>query len=1152
MNNEHEYKRELWILFDLRGLIMHSFYRGKDLEAEENEVATPGHTLSNFSEAYLAPALDIVPASHIIAVEDKGNNYRKKLTTDYKAHRKPLDEPIKESLEKSSDSVKELLKSLGVAQVSCPKTEADDVIALLVEKLPGKKLVYTVDGDLIALSSSDTTVYLKGEPKELFQDKVKPEHLTLYKSLVGDTSDGYKGVYRFGKKSWEKLLDEYKEEGIAELIDIAESKNYLKLKKVLDTEPDKHPLLQQILDNKEQWRVSYEVAKLHPELIDSKQDGEFTRLQWVKRVPSLERLQKLTERINAQYLVDDYKEYLPNQILITAKDWDDELFTQAKRIFEESEFIALDWETWAEPSEGMVEAGGKNFVDMFGSHIAGMGIACGRNLEYNFYFSFDHSDTENNGHKSNIPKLLNLIPRDVPVVAQNFYFEQSVSLVDLGYELPNLHDTKVMAAHVDESSSKGLKDLSKRYLNFSQIKYADVIEKGKTMRDYSAQHVFQYGVDDAIVTAHLYSLFRAILIIEESWEFVRDCEFPAVEMMSKAFVDGASVDFDEVERQSSEDKKTFEECMTTLRKSLKENVSGYSEYWLEELQINHEADTQLIKRELDNYQSMEELKKSKLIKLLEDTECSFEEAKNEILEARQRQYIALITQAKKDAVYEDLVITYQQAKYQFGDRCNTKLLEAVKNNSDKVILVKALIRKVEKIKTGKSTSQPYKLLSSLFIENIEGKKVMEGTELNINSPIQNQKLFYAMLGLPIRLRSFDVSESRAKKGLEGTPQTNEEAIHAAISAGDAPEGSWKRIALDALLKAKKADTRIKLFYNKLPLWKHPKDGMIHPQFNTVGTETHRPTGSSPNLLQLSKKGEGVKIRKCFVPNEKKGHDLIVSIDWDGEELRLMAGLSGDEQLTECYVGENKKNVHSITAAGIAGLSYEEFVAIHQDPNHPDHKKMDNIRKDAKGVNFLSAYGGGAAKLSRALLCDEDTARRYLETKRQTYSGYEQWKEEQIENLMKTGYVKTLYGSRKHLFNKLHDSDDGLVSYYKRAAGNFMIQGLAADYLKKVLADIHKSKTLEKYDASLIAPIYDELVLSCHSYNADELIMEVYKIMVQGIPNMPNPIPMLACPALGINFAEQHEVLIDANQTLTKELINKTINKTINPSSDNLC
>jgi DNA polymerase-1 len=352
-----------------------------------------------------------------------------------------------------------------------------------------------------------------------------------------------------------------------------------------------------------------------------------------------------------------------------------------------------------------------------------------------------------------------------------------------------------------------------------------------------------------------------------------------------------------------------------------------------------------------------------------------------------------------------------------------------------------------------------------------------------------------------------------------------------------------------LSKAKKASTRISLFYSKYPAFVNELDGNIHPQFNSTGTETRRPTGGSPNLLQLSKRGEGVKVRKCILPNKKKGHDLVCSIDWDGEELRVMAALSQDPNLLSCYVGDSLKDAHSIVAAAIDGVGYDEFMERKNSADADIAYAADNVRKLAKGVNFASAYGCGAKKLAQMILVDEESAASYLVAKKEAYSRLEEWKLEVIEDVKNKGVLSTAMGSKRHLYNEyakwVGSSDSRAKSFmggYERAGINFLVQGVCADYLKLVLSNLWKQQTFKRHNASLIAPIYDEIVFSCHHSQAESLISEIYQAMIIGIPNV--DVPMLANPAVGVNFANQIEILKDCNETLTTELIQIAINKAL--------
>jgi DNA polymerase I-like protein with 3'-5' exonuclease and polymerase domains len=1103
-------------------------------------------------------------------------------------------------------AVKELLHVLGIPQCSVAHTEADDVIAYLAENLPGYKLIYTVDGDLTALINATTSVFLKGEPQTAYYKDgmmILPRHVTLFKSIVGDTSDGIAGIKGMGPAAWVDLLSEFGEDGLDELITIAESDDIGQLRSI--AEQAKNKLLDKMVLNLSDWRRSYLLAKLRPELVDGMQKGEFTRLRWDKRLPSAERLDKLMASTQAYWLAQDLRPLMPTQTLITAKDWDDDVLKEATQLFKNSRYISIDWETWAPDHAPFTKAAKGNYVDMLSSKVTGAGFTCGENLEHTFYFQFDHADADNNIDKQHLIELLDCIPEGMPIVAQNCLFERTVFLNEFGFDIPDLHDTKIMASHVDESLSAGLKDMTKYWMNYNQLHYGDVIEKGKTMRDYTGVHVFKYGADDPLVTAHLYDLFHIILNLEGTWEFVRDNEFAMNYILSNSYLAGVSIDFAEVERQHAEDKLTFDNNMAAIRGLLKANSTPESVYsgaknWMEELLTNHRAEgkylSTLIAKASNTENFISILRANKTVmSWVKDTvteNATLEEvldtlnsklgkhslipgdAMDEIKkgEALNGSRAPLWAKAVAAATYADYDPTPTKAKFTWSlgkvnqlsekvglpvwpnltdieDHVRTltittgeqtdlvsavvSTIEAARRYAEKVVKVKGAPKKVKHTDT-----DSYAWLSSQYEEKFPGKITKKGSELNLDSPKQACELLYAVLGLPIRTRSLNVTEGRVAKGLQGAPQTDKDAIALAIAVGDAT--GWKREVLDLLSEAKSASTRIKLFYNKLPMWKHPIDGLIHPQFNSCGTETRRPSGSSPNLLQLSKKGEGLKVRSCFLPNAKLGHDLVFSCDWAAQELRVIAALSGDETMTACYIGDNLLDVHSVTAAQIMGLPYKDFIVGLHSEDKAEAKRFKDARAAAKSTNFGSAYGIGAAKLARQLLCDPEDAKGFLTAKKNAYPGVEAWKDVVKQQLHAQGFVKTLAGSRKHVFGKLQDKDDGMVSYYERASVNFLIQGLCADYLKKVLSDMWNAKTLQRHGAVLIAPIYDELVISCHSSQAVSLVKEVYKVMTQGISGI--GIPMLAAPALGLNFANQIEILKDENEILTDELILRAIDK----------
>ena len=1196
LSSTNETLYDVWALLDLRGLIIHSYSSGADPDSDNKKIRSPGHTVDLFIDRYLLPISKLVPLNRIICINDAGKEFRKTLDAEYKT--RPEMEPAhKMAVELSVNAIRELLHALGILQCSVAGTEADDVIAYLNQKLPGRKLIYTVDGDLIALASSTTTVFMKGEPHPdyIYKTKlkgepvritIKPRHVTLFKSLVGDASDNIKGIPGLGPSTWLDMVREFGEDGLDELVELADTGNFGRLKTLADQTQD--PLLIKLYQGVQPWSRSWALAKLHPELVEAKHGNEFRRIKWEKRLPSRERLQKLALSTGNGWLEEDLNHLLPIQSLVLKGDWDESVLAEAERLFKASRFVSIDWETASEVHEPFLKASEGTYVDMLGSWIVGAGFTCGYNLEYTFYINFGHADEENRVSKDQLIELLERIPEGMPIIAQNAMFEQTVFNSEFGYTLPNLHDTKIMASHVDESLPAGLKDMSKHWLNYNQIRYDQVIEKGRTMADYPAEHVFAYGADDPLVTAHLYDLFYTILVIEGTWDFVKNYEFPMIYTLSDAYLAGVSIDYDEVERQRSEDQETFDRNLLQVRQLLRDNVNpdtikAGAANWREELVANHKAEAEYLIKLVTQYEKEhgnglgQVLLKDRAVmrwaassvtetSTADEVILAIQEklARDVLLDSEVRKDVSVLNnEALKAATYCEFEVAHKPPHFSWTLGKINQLAEAfqlpvwpcindlprmnahITTLADLTVTQAHYLEMVvdcaeEAAKDKHTKCAAYAWLKKEYTTRFQGTAEKSGTELNMDSPKQMCELLYAILGLPIRVRNPSISDNRELRGLEGAPQADKDAFAMAIAVGDAT--GWKREVLDLLTAAKDANTRIKFFYNKLPLWKHPVDGLIHPQFNSTGTETRRPTGSSPNLLQLSKKGEGIKVRRCFVPNAKLGHDLIVTCDWSAQEIRVNAALSGDPTLTACYVGDNKVDVHSAVAANIMGIGYLDFLKGLRSEDEKEAKRYKDYRAKAKSTVFGSAYGIGRNKLARQILCTPEEAGVFLDAKKATYPKVEEWKDQVKQQLHAQGYVSTLYGSRKHLFNKLANPDEGLVAYYERAAINYLIQSLCADYLKVVLADVYSRQVFERYNAVLLAPIYDEICASVHSSQAVGFITELYRSMIQGIPGV--NIPMLCNPALGVNLADQLDILVDENDTLTEVKIQEAINKVL--------
>lgn len=1175
-------------LLDLRGLLLHSLHAGTDPEGTTTtagaKLNTVGYGLEQFINTYLLPALQESRLNHIIAVRDMGNEYRKSMFADYKANRKPSEEEMQAVISQLQDKAFEFLKGLGIPVIDVEGVEADDVLAYLVKYLPGPKSIHTVDKDLIQLVSETCMVSLKGTPYTHYPIKNKddifqlnPRHVALYKSIVGDTSDNYGGVSGIGDAKFLKLWFDIQDDGLDELVAMVDRENFTELPGIAETMND--PVLRKLYDQRNEWSLGWKLASLNPGLVGQKikanGKSKFRLPRWTKRVPDRKRVEDVLMSVGCPHMIDKLRDFLPTQTLITADNFKPDMLTRFKNQFARSPFVALDWETTDRVQHPAFKevSNGREFVDVLSSTITGMGLTFGDNLQHTVYLSFDHADT-NNLPRDVILDLLDAIPEGLDIAIQNVAFEIGVLKRNTGFSIANAVDTKVMASYVDENLPAGLKERSLAHLGYHQIKYSEVIEKGKTMSDYSAQHVFKYGADDPLVTAHLYDYYRTIMEIEGTWDFFRANENLPIEILADGFIAGVSMDWDELERQRQEDQATFDEKTARLRELIKTNQnteafeSGvailYGE-WKEEAEIKARAkfDVEAIKRaqagdpEYADESAIEDMRNryvaDALTKLETDIAYDVDYKDYKVIEEEQKFELTATNVAK---VFNKLGIPELPNKdfLTKPKKGATETFQTWANglevSHEARFILDVIAQAIEHNKTSKKPDEGrnhplYLHMQSVLSPMLDKKVRTEGFEMNLDSPKQMAVLLYGMLGLPIRLRQQEVSETRAALGIK-TPaaQADKDAVATAL-AEDAPEISWKREALLCLRTAKECATRIKMFYTAYPLWKHPADGLIHPQINSCGTETRRPTGSAPNALQWPKRGDGVKFRRCILPNQKLGHDLIVAIDWKGQELRVAGALSRDPAFLDCYIGSDEahaltdyiidelgdeaiaeylktpvKDIHTQTASGILGKTYEETVADLESKDKDVQKKAKMARAAAKSVNFGSLYGIAKNKLSRQLICPVEDAQQFLSAKKSQYSVFEEWRNQTEKEVKDKGYVTTALGNRRHVYSDILSNDDKIVGGTVRQVVNYLIQGVCADNLKRTLTEIYHRNILPRTGAVLIAPIYDELVFSVHSSNAVELILSVHEVMTRDIPGL--PVPMLADPSLGINFGDQIE------------------------------
>lgn len=308
-------------------------------------------------------------------------------------------------------------------------------------------------------------------------------------------------------------------------------------------------------------------------------------------------------------------------------------------------------------------------------------------------------------------------------------------------------------------------------------------------------------------------------------------------------------------------------------------------------------------------------------------------------------------------------------------------------------------------------------------------------------------------------------KSEGGLGLKPTKQTLKGA--ASVDEESLKSIQHKHVVVEELLKWSELRKLKSTYIDGLT----PKliDGKLHPSFNLHRTATGRLSSSDPNLQNIPRSSS---IRKLFIAPED--HVLLVA-DYDQIELRVMAMFSQDKRLLEIF--KNNEDIHTATAGAVFKKSITEVTS--------------EERQIGKGVNFLTAYGGGSAKLARVTGITEKHANEILSNYYKSFSGLTAWKKKAVAQGLSRGYVSTLYGRRRRLPD-LKSRDSNLRARAERQAVNAVIQGTAADICKKAMVDVHS--LFKGSSLKLLVQVHDELVAIVHKDEAPSLIDGFLKAM----------------------------------------------------------
>ncbi len=250
-----------------------------------------------------------------------------------------------------------------------------------------------------------------------------------------------------------------------------------------------------------------------------------------------------------------------------------------------------------------------------------------------------------------------------------------------------------------------------------------------------------------------------------------------------------------------------------------------------------------------------------------------------------------------------------------------------------------------------------------------------------------------------------------------------------------------------------------------------KTNRVHTSFNMAGTTTGRLSSSDPNLQNIPVKGiDGKKIRECFVADKGK---VFLSLDYSQIELRLVAHISGDEEMIKIF--NDGGDIHASTAKSMFGVDEVDS----------------DMRRRAKVINFGIIYGVSPHGLARQAGCSRTQAKDFIDSYFKAFPGIRMYMENTKQYSDEKGYVETIFGRKIHLPDA-SSNNSALRGHAHRQAINSPIQGTSADIIKNAMIKIY-NEIHNKEDIKLLLQVHDELI-----FEVDEDKVENYQDKIKTI------------------------------------------------------
>ena len=355
-----------------------------------------------------------------------------------------------------------------------------------------------------------------------------------------------------------------------------------------------------------------------------------------------------------------------------------------------------------------------------------------------------------------------------------------------------------------------------------------------------------------------------------------------------------------------------------------------------------------------------------------------------------------------------------------------------------------------------------------------------GEKFNISSPKQVGEILFGKMKIM----------EKPKKTRTGQYVTSEEVLQTLKSKAPIVEDILNYRGMKKLLST---------YVDSLPTLINPRTGHIHTSFNQALTATGRLSSSDPNLQNIPvRTDDGKEIRKCFIP--EPGCKFF-SADYSQIELRIMAHLSGDENMIEAF--RSGFDIHKATAAKIWKEQMDDVT--------------DSQRKKAKQANFGIIYGITTYGLAQRMEIPNGEAKEIIDGYFATFPKVKEYMEKAKELARQKGYAETIFGRRRYLPD-INSANGTVRGFAERNAINAPIQGSEADVIKVAMVKIWNRFKKENIRSKMILQVHDELNFSVYPEEAEK----VEKIVMEEMENAYKlQVPLVADAGWGNNWLEAH-------------------------------